>query len=657
MVLDGPLRQDDIHMGRQNAMRRYIFIPYYIIRELRRSIFFLFVVFGILGCSESLDFPKPEHTGCGLVFSVSVPEADVLRTRSFSSEGISSLHLLVFDEQGFFVECRKAEPVEPDVFGTDMNTEYRFRATLQATPNPRIIHLVANYDFGSAPVSYGTEYYVLRQLTVSNGQDAYWQRIVLEDGIPENLDEMSEEGLSRITKIPLVRNFARVDVSSRTDDFEISGYALWNVPDRGCVAPCVMSVNSFATYETSDADGDGFGNNPWVSRSYAELSASYDGVSNVGFEGFLPAGTRITGTDAASLTYDKSVKRLYERPFSNDATNTAIIVRGSYAGHPETYYKIDFVRAGTAGVAEYYNILRNFIYSASIISCTSDGYPTAAEAAAAPASNNFISSVVTQDIINISDGSSRLYVSYTDTTVVSSSDFSFRYRYIPDWRNAPAVSDNSAILTFDRTTERPLAPDGTVIKSWTSADSADGWRHVTITPQLPEDEEKSQSVIFYDPGSNANVKIARSVIFRVRNPYHFRFQCPATVQTGLSRQFTLNILLPTGLRESLFPLDFRIESEDNSIAPDASLSADAWRSGYMSTWYGESMINSGKRSFGFTKSLSYEEYMAMASTSDNSYKIVPCAFRTTKSASATTVWVQNKYFEFGSGLSTVSFSN
>ena len=243
-------------------MREYIFIlP-------------LFLIFVVLGCSERLDFSETENRGGGLVFSVSVPEADVLRTRSFSSEGIYSLHLLVFDEQGFFVECREAEPVEPDAFGTDMNTEYRFRAMLQASPNPRIIHLVANYDFDSSPVSYGTEYYVMRQLTVSDGQDAYWQRIVLEDGIPESLDEMTVEGLSRITKIPLVRNFARVDVSSRTEDFEISGYALWNVPDRGCVAPCVMSVNSFAASETTDSAGGGFGTNPWASRSYAELSSS-----------------------------------------------------------------------------------------------------------------------------------------------------------------------------------------------------------------------------------------------------------------------------------------------------------------------------------------------------------------------------------------------
>ena len=254
---------------KEYTLRGYMFISHYMIRKLRhymrglrRSVFPLFMIFVVLGCSERLDFPETKNRGGGLVFSVSVLEADVLRTRSFSSEGISSLHLLVFDEQGFFVECREAEPVEPDAFGTDMNTEYRFRAMLQASPNPRIIHLVANYDFDSSPVSYGTEYYVMRQLTVSDGQDAYWQRIVLEDGIPESLDEMSEEGLSRITKIPLVRNFARVDVSSRTDDFEISGYALWNVPDRGCVAPCVMSVNSFAAYETTDSAGDGFGNNP-----------------------------------------------------------------------------------------------------------------------------------------------------------------------------------------------------------------------------------------------------------------------------------------------------------------------------------------------------------------------------------------------------------
>ncbi len=158
---------------------------------------------------------------------------------------------------------------------------------LQSSLTKRILHLVANYDFDSNPVSYGTEYSVLRSLTVSGNQDAYWQRVELKDGIrsQEELDAMTTAELNKyhldsgLSKIPLVRNFARVHVESAAANFTLEGYALWNIPDRGCVAPCVASQNTFAVYAASGATAS-LPNNPWVSRSYNELKSSYDGTAN-----------------------------------------------------------------------------------------------------------------------------------------------------------------------------------------------------------------------------------------------------------------------------------------------------------------------------------------------------------------------------------------
>ena len=613
----------------------------------------------LAGCGDRL------HPDCcgdrpeGLTFSVTVPESGSMSTKSFSTEAISSLWVLVFDDQGFFVECQKAEPVSS--FGTSLNPEYQFTVELQASLTKRTLHLVANYDFDKNPVSYGTEYSVLRSLTVSGEQDAYWQKVELEDGIrsQEELDKMTADELnayykaSGLKKIPLVRNYAKIHVESTATDFTLEGYALWNVPDRGCVAPCVTSHNTFAVYDSLDT------NKSRISRSYNGLKQSYDwdATTTEGFYGYLPQGTQIVRTDASALSFSTDDEYMYERPYSEDVTNTAIIVKGRYGNNDSSYYKIDFVQTADAGMMTYYNILRNFIYTATIISCTANGYDSPAEAAAAPASNNFVSSVVTKDIINISDGTSRLNISYTDTTVVSNSNFTFRYQYFPDFKNYPTKIDNSLIKTYDKATSKEMVPGGAVIKSWTSTDK-NNWHIVTITPQDPTDEEKTQTVIFYEPKTGTNVKIARTVTYHLRKPYSMVLECsPASVDSGIGKELTMNIKIPTGLASHLFPLEFKMEAAAGSLTSDVSKSEDSYKSGYMSTWYGTSITGSGKQTFGFTKTITYSEYQALASTSDNACKILPCAFKTTKSASATTIWVQNKYFYFGDGSSTVKFTN
>ncbi|HBN01931.1 MAG TPA: hypothetical protein DD383_04845 [Rikenellaceae bacterium] len=644
-------------------------------RKIAYSLIAILAALTFAGCSDHFT-PASESDGHGLTFSITVPAASAITTRSFSAEAITSLHVLVFDENGYFVECQKAQPTVPVSFGTDMNTEYKFSVNLQASPNKRILHFVANYDFESNPVEYGTEYSVISHLTVGDRQEAYWQRVVLEEGIYEKFDDMPEKG--KLVKIPLVRNFAKVVVESKIDNFEVIGYALWNVPDKGSVAPCVLASQAFATYAKREGDPvDGFDNNPWVCRAYDELSAHYaDDSKSSGYKGYLPENATIVSTDASSLTFDNNAKHMYERPFSDDETNTAIIVKGKYNGNI-SFYKIDLVMPPEQGVSEHYNILRNYTFKAKVVGCSADGYQNAQEAAMNPASNNFMASVVTQDVINISDGTARLFVTYTDTTIVSSDPFVFRYKYYPDFKSNPNDVENKALSFYDLTRREALTRDDynkeyvelgspyfvmakyNVIEEVTTGPWA-GWHQTTITPDTPTDEERSESVIIYQMTKDNNqVKIARTVTFRLRKPFTMIPECePAKVSAGVGRKVKVNIKIPSGLRESLFPLEFKIEAVNNSLSPDNSLTADQYRSGYMSTWYGKSIIpNNGKQSYGFTKTLSYNEYLSMDLTDDNSYRIVPCAFVTTKSNSATEIWIQNKYFYFGDGQSTAQFNN
>ena len=654
----------------------------------RKTIYSFMAVLAALlfvGCTDRFDIQKPSAEP-GITFSVTVPQSGVA-TRSFSQEEIHFLHVLVFDENGYFVECRRAEPTTPGVFGTDMNVEYGFKVSLQASPSKRILHFVANYDFDSNPVEYGTEYSVVGHLSVGGGQEAYWQRIVLEKGIydKDHLEDMPEK--DKLVKIPLVRNFAKIVVKSDTDKFEVLGFALWNVPDKGSVAPYVLANQAFATYAKRDeAQGDGYDNNPWISRTYEELSAHYaDNQTSTGYKGFLPKDASIISTDASQLTFDNEVKYIYERPFSGDETNTAIIVKGRYKNENSaeseiTYYKIDLIMPPVHGVTEHYNILRNFTYIAKVVDCSSDGYQSPQEAALQPASNNFMASVVTQDVVNISDGKARLFVTYTDTTIVTEDPFVFRYKYYPNFKNSSEVK-NEALSFYDLTRREPLTRDDydedfvvldhpIVMQKYNVIETVEegpwaGWHQTTIYPDTPTDEERSESVIIYQmTDDKTQVKIARTVTFHLRKPYSMILDCSANGEGEIGQVVTLNIKIPTGLRESMFPLMFQIESDKNNLTPNnalASVDKDVYRAGYMSTWYGKSIIpDNDKQSFGFTKRLFYNDYKAMATDETNSYRIIPCSFKLTKTLSvtgSTKVWIQNKYFYFGEGQSTAQFNN
>lgn len=643
----------------------------------------------MVGCAEEFS-PEPV-SGSGFRFSVVVPPSGAISTRSFASEAVTSLHVLVFDENGYFVECQKAVPAAGTTWGADMNSVYSFTVSLQASASKRILHFVANYDFDARPVEYGTEYSVISHLSVGGGQEAYWQRVVLDGGIytQENWGDMPESDKAKLVKIPLVRNFAKIEVESKADEFTVTGFALWNVPDRGCVAPCVMAPPTFADYRMGDTKGDPFANNPWISRTYDDISTTFgpDDTDSVGFAGFLPAEANIVSTDANALTYDKDTKFMYERPYSSDVTHSAVIVKGRYNGPGakgvESYFKVDLIRYSRHGLTEYYNILRNFTYKVNINSCSADGYATPAEAAAQPASNNFVSSVVTQNVINISDGEARLYVSTTDTTVVSSEPFKFRYRYVPDFYGKPSYVDNTKVNFYDYTRRHALTRDDAskyyveldkphyVMTRYNVIDKLDvpdskwyQWHETTITPAEPGDEEVSETVIIYqETADSSQVKIARSVTFRLRKPFEMAVECvPSEVKKVVGDTLRVNIKIPSGLRESLFPLEFVIEAENNSITPNtdwSSAAKDPQRPGYLSAWYGKSIIpgNETRQTYGFKKRLFYPDYVKMSLTPDRNHRIVPCAFKTTKTESATKIWIQNKYFAFGDGKSTAEFTN
>ncbi|MCF0168792.1 MAG: hypothetical protein HUJ93_09170 [Bacteroidales bacterium] len=104
--------------------------------------------------------------------------------------------------------------------------------------------------------------------------------------------------------------------------------------------------------------------------------------------------------------------------------------------------------------------------------------------------------------------------------------------------------------------------------------------------------------------------------------------------------------LPDQMPETMFPLNFLVESWPNSIYPNPT-------SEYMPVVTGKSIVTGKENSlsYGFMKTCTYEEYQRLTLT--NGHRELTCHFKTNTYASAATIYVYNKYFE----KKSVAFSN
>ncbi|MGL5635711.1 MAG: hypothetical protein ACRDD0_02385, partial [Bacteroidales bacterium] len=103
-----------------------------------------------------------------------------------------NFYVLVFDEQGLFIERSKAQ-----INGTG------FRVQLTASSKRRIVHFVGNYDFSGfsdASSKLKSEKEIVAGMQMIN-EVAYWKRLDLTTGISVN---------SFPSSVELIRNIARI---------------------------------------------------------------------------------------------------------------------------------------------------------------------------------------------------------------------------------------------------------------------------------------------------------------------------------------------------------------------------------------------------------------------------------------------------------------
>ena len=592
---------------------------------------------------------------------------------------IESMHLVIFDGNGMYVETREATFVGD--YGTHDSHHYEreFEVTLTVTDQPRIIHFIANCPIGQ--IVYGHEASIIGNMYVEKDDDpdtpetAYWARIEVPyilvqevenaDGTTKYVPEANI--LPKFQHIPMLRNYAQVVVkngtnknANQTSPFEFIGFTLYNTIDMGTVAPYNNNTQQFQSFVNPNT-GLRYKYPALTELNYrghalaaADLNTSLelDSSNDDGYKWYAPLPEdELSLTDitqSAFFMYERkiSVKTNEEDKWSESPPH--LIIKGRYDGKVY-YYKVDLVYNVFGDPAnpeqvtdiEYYNILRNFRYQFTISEVAGPGYDSVQEAINGATSNNLSGSATTTKFTNISDEVGRLWVSYTDTTLVSNNTITLKYKFVPDL-DKPNVSNNAI---GDGVTLENM--EGEVIKNYTVADADieggawDGFREITIQVNNPQTMTKEQTIVI----KSANANLSRDVRYYLKDKYPMIVQCnPKKVAAKIGAEVGVDIKLPVGLTEDMFPLDLEIEVYDMSLSPDAAKNIMPVEKGLSIIPLPEKV---GKNTFRFFKSIETKDiYDALPTEGTN--KVINTYWLTNMANNGSTVYVYNKYFTVGS---------
>ncbi len=586
---------------------------------IRKKLLYIISLLALFSCTERFDSDFVTNNKLSTTISVIVPQLPSAQphTRAMAlNPEIKNLYLAIFDNNGYLLEYVKAKEVD---LATENGTAYSYKVDLTPTDFRTSIHFI-----GNAPESlrFGTEVETVGSLSTTNNEDAYWQRVVLPNGIMVQADgNLAPEVQNALTGISLIRNFAWIQLKTKADNFSISSYCIMNIYDKGSIASYNTSSSNFVEY---------------ANRTYADIVGG-------GYNGFIPAGTELNKAipdesewfqasgDANSYAYF-----VYERekPLSDPSF---ILVKGNYTAEngntlTNRYYKVDL----RDDSGNYFPILRNFRYGVEITNVHHEGHASAEAAVIGAGSGDVSTAIETEDFTNISNNVARLFVSYTDTTIVeSSSNVKLRYKFV----TFDTDGDTQQILNGDHV-EIITDTDGDVISGWSksTADDAEGWREITISTKELGTERKSQDIIVRGTATvdNQTYQLQRKVTINLRPKYTLQLECsPNEIPETSGSPFDLVIKVPGGLSQSMFPLEFELEADKLSITPN--LGDD------LPVVTGKSIIpGKDKTTIGFIKNVEWVEYDALPN--EGGYKSVSCHFKSNRDASATLIYAQNKYF-------------
>lgn len=472
------------------------------------------------------------------LFSFSLPEP-VTATRAALGETpeVEHLHVLVFNEKGFFLANAKATVVSQPDAGTGIGT---FKVKLPVSNRSCHLHFVANADYDmegkSWPtyVSTDTESTILGAMTTGENRAAYWGTV--------SVDHISDKGITLDKPVELIRNFAKVTLKTSTvDNYQIESYTVYNCPTEGLLAPFNPYDGSFADFVSLTND-DPYGN-------FVKDHPDYRGTTK---------GEIAANELPAETAWKKPTESfyVYERNQDNSDIPTALVLKArNTTSNQSFYYKLDLIQFDNKTYkTTTYNLFRNFAYDVTVNAIKADGYTDASDAVQAAASNNLAASVQVSKVKKITDGKHTLEVSTIDTLIVKTDPLVLKFKYM------------------EGETDRTNTEDVQVHYEESSAfsniavDKSNGT--ITLTPQtsLPEVMQSQEITVATKSG------LTRRIVVRVHEPYRFvSVDCQRLVAASQHQSFVLMTELPMGLPTAIFPLTLRIDMTNNTLYPDASM--------------------------------------------------------------------------------------
>ena len=588
------------------------------------------------------------------------------------SENIKTLHLIVFDENGMLVEiCEAKELGSSDHDGHQGGRHYT--VTLTVTDKPRFIHYVANCPVSQ--VVYGHETSIIGNMYVDRNnwehkteyETSYWARIEVPYILVEEKEEVQTDGSKKIVvslhdsiankfkHVPLLRNYAEITVTDKTGEtFGFEGFIVYNLLNRGTVAPYNSNTQEFQSFIYTDQDTQAIKN-----YSYPQLlDFNYEGHALTSAQlvtDFIrnDDGTvKIYKSDEPFYVYERKVSVMTDEEEKWRESPPHIIIKGRYNNgekvtdkSPVYYYKMDLVytEKDTEGNEEikYYNILRNFMYQFNLTDVHDVGYGSLEEAVAGTAGNNISGSSSTSKLTNVSDNEGRLWVSYTDTTLVTGNAVSLKYKYIPNYYDS-TKEDYQKVQNGSVRFENIFGDVITGID--VASDDIDGngtwagYRNVTVSVKKPGDIICQQYLSLQTNSAHLNRKIR----YTLRPKLTMEVECTPKVSGSMMQPVTVDIKLPIGMTEDMFPLMLNMETYDRTLSPDAAKNYPA-----IPVTTGTSIIDAndrrGQLSYYYVVTIStYEAYKALPN--DGNMKLYTTYWLTNKADNASTVYVDNKYF-------------
>ena len=672
---------------------------------MRKWMLIAAAVLAALSCSreKEQDLPVEPEGKVEVLFTVTGSQ---LPTKALGeAHQLETMHIAVFGGSGYLKEYVPATLKSTgsyeyhyydDSHQERVKTVPEFTYSVQITlsNSSRRVHFIGN---GPASIPFGRDYEVLPAL-LGEKETGYWQMITLDnvtalqdaDGnylTPDGNGDyrIREQGEDYVpsdalkqafSNVPLIRNWSKIVLHSKPaeqSNFTPVSFAVVNVPEKGALVP-YGGVKGFITnYKDLSFDNlrgeeyDYGGNLPSTVQFNSFIPSEAD------FEGFTN-GVKHYAENAPEDNEDYAVY-LYERPVPDvNIPASFLIVYGKYynpedtsltdeekeAGGVYCYYKVDLMTG-----SEYYPVLRNFKYVVKIDKISARGQASPEAAAASAGSADVSADVNASSLPDISDGTRRMAIQPWMAKTFIHAEEKKKQLYVTFYDDingdhpAPNLSAASqGCVTYELIPSTAgIVKDVEIGEAETDPTHSDyGWRPISFAIASPDEAPgRTQTLRIkckVDPSDENESPLYRDVVISLLPTQEMRVNCETPrvlLVTGESQRIDVDI--PDGLVESMFPLNFIIEAKNLTLTPDTSVE------GNVLPVISEKSIVGEYPTFHYQRTVEWSEYRSLPAKldyeDDTRWRTFSSYFKTNCEHSATEIYVANEYFY----TKSTSFSN